>query len=607
MLITNAVITENKSRQSTGGAVYNAGTFTLKGQAQIDSSNDVYLVKNAYITVGDQLSCAGYAAVITPQAYGEGQQVLNGAALGTSFAKFGLTNSNWYILANGKMTSLATTTVAIVSKANAYSVQFVSLYDAFESVAEGEEAIITVIADNTVTKPITVKGDVTLTCDDVSYVTMRGGVFYGIMFDILPGAKLRLGDTVENVNQQAQSDYQAGTVTQGQMILDGGCGHTGVIGAAAVNVQSGGELHIYDDAILQNFKNTTTSVITVTGTMYMYGGTICNNISTYGGAIYVKSTGNAILSGGVIYGNTSENGGDAVYSEGRVTRSVYSYDYYYIETVYKTDESGNFVLDDDGSKIVDHIKDPVYYSTVSTDVFIRQGDEVYLKNNLMYLSEAKQDVYITNITNIPTENQLSMSPITLDMAKYTLGSVVLTGTNVSSYHTAFEAAEFGYYIQSNGTLGLNKIVPKASTGLVVDREKALISGFNLENMTVGNYASKFENGSSSLRFYDMNGNVMRSTYNLTTCCYIQLRDSKAQVIDTVKVVVYGDVNCDYIIDGQDSVLINAMSDGMLNADNTDAAMLEAADVNFDGKITLIDAEHTDMSGIFLQTIGQNKA
>lgn len=604
--ITKCYIAENVSNHTQGGAIYSAGTFIMKGEAQIDSTNDVYLKKNAYITITEQLSCSGYAAILTPEAYSEGQQVLNGAVMGTSFAKFGLANTNWYILANGKMTSLATTTVAMVSKNNAYSVPFTSLYDAFESVGEGEEANITVVANNSVTKPITVRGDITLTCDEETFVTMRGGAFTGIMFDIQSGAKLRLGDTVENVKQQAQSDYATGTRTTGQMILDGGYGHTEVIGAAAINVQSGAELHFYDDAIIQNFNNATTSVITVSGTMYMYGGTICDNISTYGGAIYVKSSGHVSLSGGVIYGNTDKNGAEAIYSEGKVTRNIRTYNYYYSEPIYKLDDEGNYVLNGAGDKIIESYKDPILYSTVSTDVFIRQGDKVYLKNNLMYLGEDSQDIQLMGLSNIPTENTMVMKPMTLDFETYTLGSVILTGTKVTTYYTAFETAEFGYFIQSNGTLGLNKLVPKAKSGLVIDREKDLISGFDLDDMTVGNYISDFENSSSSIRFYDMNGKVLRNTFEITTGCYIQLRDSNSNVIDTVKIVVYGDVNCDYIIDGQDSVLISSIAGGLLTSENAESAVLEAADVNFDGKVTSIDAEHTDMSGLYLQTIGQNK-
>ncbi len=595
LIISNGYIAENVSNQTRGGAVYNNGYFTMNANAQLDSSNDIYLAKNARITVAEALECAGYAAIITPEAYSEGLQVLDGKALGNSFSKFGLTNDSWYILANGKMTSLETTTVAIVSKVNAYSVQFTSLYDAFESIAADETANITVVADNTVTKPITVRGDITLTCDDETFVTMRGGAFYGIMFDVVSGGKLRLGDAVENVDQQAQSDYAAGTRTEGQMILDGGYGHTGVVGAAAVNVQSGGELYLYDDAIIQNFKNTTTGTITVSGVANIYGGTVCDNEACFGGAVYVKSNGVLNTYGGVIYGNTSENGGDAVYSLGKVVRNVINYEYQFIEHIY--DDEGNLV----------DTKDPVYYSTISTDIMIRRGDTVYLNTNIIYTDESTSTVYITSTQGVPTDNHLTRSVMTLDLKNYTIGNVVLSGSNVAANYTAFEPYAFGYYIQSDGKLGINKLLPKESSGLKVDRENNFVYGFNLDAKTVNDYINKFENASSSLRFCDMNGRTIRTSAELTTCCYIQLRDSSNTVIDTITVVIYGDVNCDYKIDGQDSVLISAMVGGLLNSDNTSAAMLEAADVNFDGNITDIDAQHTDASGLMAQTIGQNRA
>lgn len=595
--LTGGSFTENISNKGKGGAVYNAGTFTIKGMAQLDSSNDVYLVKDKYITITDRLDCEGFAAVITPQTYSEGLQIINGDYVGIGYNKFGVTNSAWYILANGKLTSLASTTVAIVSKPNVFSVEFTNLYDAFESVKEGESAVITVVEDNSITKAITVRGDVLLTCDEQTYVSMRGGAFRGVMFDVQPGAVLRLGDHVENVEQNSQSDYKSGTETAGQMIIDGGAGHTGVVGAAAINVCAGGELYLYEDAILQNSKNTTTSVITVSGKMYMQGGTIRNNESTYGGAVYVKTGGELITSGGVICDNTATKGGSAIYSEGKVTRTIHSYNYYFMEHVYDAD--GNYV----------ETKDPVYYSTVSTDIFIKETDTVYLENSLIYMNESVEDVTVTSISDVPTSDTLVMSPMLLDLKTVTIGAVALTGAHVSLYYTSFVLDEYGYAIQSNGVIGMNKLIPKSTSGLTVDGEKSLISGFNLSNMTVGQYLQKFENASSLIKFYDMNGKALRNTSELTTGCYIQLRDSSdtSKVVDTVTVVVYGDVNCDYVIDGQDSALIRAIEGELLNADNTIPAVLEAADVNFDGKATSIDAEHTDMSGLFLQTIGQNKA
>lgn len=40
--------------------------------------------------------------------------------MSTNYMKFGLSNSNWYTLANGTITSMETTTVARVSKAGAF-------------------------------------------------------------------------------------------------------------------------------------------------------------------------------------------------------------------------------------------------------------------------------------------------------------------------------------------------------------------------------------------------------------------------------------------------------------------------------------------------------
>lgn len=591
--VTGGYIANNVSNKAKGNAVYNSGLMTMKGMAQIDSSNDVYLTTDKYITITDRLDCSGYAAVVTPQAYAEARQVLDGEFIGTGYAKFGVSNTNWHILANGKLTSLASTTVAIVSKPNVFSVQFTTLYDAFESVKEGESAIITVVENNSVTKPITVRGDVVLTCDEESFVSMRAGAFTGVMFTIENGAKLTIGDMVVNTEQQAQNDYINGTRTEGQVILDGGYGHTGVVGAAAIDVKAGGELYLNDDVIIQNFKNTTTSAITVSGKMYMHGGTICNNISTYGGAIYVKTGGELHTMGGVICDNTATKGGDAIYSEGKIVRTIYSYDYYFIEHVY--DAEGNYV----------ETKNPIYYATISTDILIKDTDSVYLDNNLIYLAESREDITITSTSGVPTNDRPEMNTMTLALKNYTLGSVVLTGTNVAKYYSAFELEEYGYYIQNNGSIGINKLLPKSTSGLEINKGKSLVSGFNLSNMTVGNYLQKFENSSSLIKFYDMDGKVLRNSSNLTTGCYIQLRDSSNKVVDTITVVVYGDTNCDYVIDGQDSVIISSIAGGLLTADNTSVAVLEAADVNFDGKVTSIDAEHTNMCGVMLQSIEQS--
>ena len=69
--ISGGNIVDNKSDKSLGAAIYNGSTLALSAAAQIDSSNDVYLVSGKTVDVTDKLTCSGYVATITPQTYGK--------------------------------------------------------------------------------------------------------------------------------------------------------------------------------------------------------------------------------------------------------------------------------------------------------------------------------------------------------------------------------------------------------------------------------------------------------------------------------------------------------------------------------------------------------
>ena len=584
----------NTSNPAYGSAVYNDGSLCIKGGAKIDSGNDVYLPSGKYLTIDDRLTCSGYAATVTPQIYSEGVKVLDGSMMISYYTKIGVSNTNWHILANGKLTNRATESVAILSKNHSYSVEYVTLADAFEAVGDDETAIITVIGDNVINGTIPVHGDVTLTCDDVTCTSMRSGAFTGVMFDVQPDAVLRIGDSVENMTQQAQTDYLSGNVTQGQIVIDGGYQRTGVIGAAAVNVQNGGKFFMYDDAIITNCKNTTTSAVTVSGEMHIYGGTITGNTSKFGGGIYVMSTGKLYTYGGVIEGNTSENGGDAIYSLGRVTRTVQSYDCFYSQ----------IERDSDGQII--NMGDPEYQFTLKTDILVPEDETVYLNSGIIYMAEASETVYVTSISDLPEPDTFAFRNMTIAMKTYKTGNVAVSGTKVSTYYTGFTPTQYGYCVLNTGLLGMNKITPKPTSGMTVQADKAMLSGIVFGQNTVTTLGGKFENARSSLKFYTADGRQITSSATVTTGCQIKLFDSQNHVIDTVYIVVYGDVNADEIIDGRDAVLVNAIAGGMMNSGNTSAAVLESADVNFDGNVTALDADSVEACGVFLQTIDQTR-
>ncbi len=589
--ISGGNIVENKSDKSLGAAIYNGSTLALSAAAQIDSSNDVYLVSGKTVDVTDKLTCSGYVATITPQTYAEKTKVLGGSAMGTNYMKFGLSNSNWYTLANGTITSMETTTVARVSKAGAFSVEFTDLKDAFASVSAGETAIITLVANASITSTVTVNGDITLLCDDTSYKAIRTGSFYGVMFDITKGSVLRIGTSVADNVQQSQTDYAAGSDSNGLMIIDGGKELTGVIGAAAINVQSGGGLYMHEKSVVQNCKNTTTGAVTVSGNMYMYGGTIRNNDCNYGG-VYVRASGKLFTYGGVIAGNTSATKGDSVYALGRVTRVLQTYNYMYVEKLY--DDEGNVI----GSA------DPVEAGSSKTDIMIKNGEAVYLATNIIYIDTASSDIFITSTSQVPDTTGFTRSVMTLDCAKYTVGNVIVSGSDVINHYMYFDTYVDGYNILYTGKLGISKLVVKSTSGLTIDRSKALISGFDFTNLTVSKVVQLFENNVVYLRVYDAKNTMLRNTSGVTTGCTVRLIDASGNVMDSLTVVIHGDVNGDGRIDGTDSVITRAIAGGMLTSDNVTAAQIAAADVNFDNTVTSVDAEHIDLAGVELQTISQ---
>ena len=589
--VSGGTIENNYSDQSIGGGIYNGSDLYLKGSIQLGTNDDIYLPTGKYVTVSDRLTCLGHAAVITPQAYVEGTRVLDGTAVGSTYTKFGVKNTSWHILASGKITSTASRTVALLSKNEAYSVEYVSLIDAFAAVGEDDTAIITVVADNVITDVIPVHGDITLICDDESFVSMRSGSFHGVMFDVQPNAVLRFGDSVMNTDQQAQSDYKSDTVSEGQMIIDGGALSTGVTGAAAVNVQTNGQFYMYDDAVIRNCSNTTTGTVTVSGTMHMYGGTICNNSACYGGGVYVKNTGTLNTYGGVIANNTSVNGGDAVYSLGRVVRNVNSYKYYYIETLYNEAEE------------IIGMADPVYKTAVKTDILIGEGETVYLNTNMVYTGATDTAVYIRNLEELPEPTEFELNNMTVVLKTYTVGAVTVTGTNVAECYAGFTPAADGYYIMSDGKLSINRLVVKSTSPFRIKRTNNVIAGIDF-GTKVSTVISSFVNSSTLIRVVNAKGTPLRNTAVVTTGCKVRLVDASGNIIDEVSIVMYGDVNADEKIDGQDAVLIRAISAGLLNSANATAAELEAADVNHDGTVTVIDAEQVEACGVFTLTITQ---
>ena len=106
-------------------------------------------------------------------------------------------------------------------------------------------------------------------------------------------------------------------------------------------------------------------------------------------------------------------------------------------------------------------------------------------------------------------------------------------------------------------------------------------------------------------FKDKNGNVIGDYDGVMTGATITLYNSAGtEVLDTITVVVYGDVDCDGKIDGRDSVIISCIAEGMLTSATLSVAQLTAADVDGSGSVTATDAEYIATCGLKLNTVDQ---
>ncbi len=74
-LVNGAEIINNKA-SGYGTGIYNGGTLKISGSANVDVSNDVYLVSGKKITIAGALSREAYVATITPALYDDNLEIL---------------------------------------------------------------------------------------------------------------------------------------------------------------------------------------------------------------------------------------------------------------------------------------------------------------------------------------------------------------------------------------------------------------------------------------------------------------------------------------------------------------------------------------------------
>ena len=75
-------------------------------------------------------------------------------------------------------------------------------------------------------------------------------------------------------------------------------------------------------------------------------------------------------------------------------------------------------------------------------------------------------------------------------------------------------------------------------------------------------------------------------------------------IETYTVIIFGDVNGDGVYDGQDSLIVNCLANGLLKREQVGEAKWLAADCNHDGEISSSDVLLLEQAGLLLENVDQ---
>ncbi len=571
-----------------GFVVY--GKMQMSGAAAI-TNNDVYLAKNKTVEITDALTTNGTALTITPNTYSAGYYVLSGACMGLGYQKIEITPDgsgyNWNVNSSGYLMNTEIENVASLSKFGAYSVEYVSLAEAAANIGAGEEGIITIIGNNTISETIKIYGDVTILSEtDQIFTSRRSGSFSDVLFEVQSGGTLRLGySSVEVQGSAEMAPDDEGNVTTdsvgGEYHLDGGNNYYGAVGTSSIKVLKGGTLYTYDDFYLE-YSYSTEGTISVLGDMYMYGGTLRNNSSSNGGAINIASGGNVYLYGGTITNNRliGSGNGKAIYCAGNLYRAAHSYVYYQNDVVIARQNTYTNITPDND----------VYLSTTSKKV---------------NLSNVESKVLISETAEAPETYPVEETPVTLTYPSYNVGMLVLRGTDVALHHSYYVISAIGYGVDSAGKLCVNLLMPTNSSSYKVTRGTLnYVSGIDITRNSAGYVMTQFANAEKK-EILDVNGNALASDDIVTTGCVINLYNAEGTaIVDTVCIVIYGDVDCDGYIDGRDSVLMSALFTGSLTSSQLTAAQIEAGDIDNTSSINATDIEYVQKCGAMLQTVQQ---
>ena len=134
-----------------------------------------------------------------------------------------------------------------------------------------------------------------------------------------------------------------------------------------------------------------------------------------------------------------------------------------------------------------------------------------------------------------------------------------------------------------------------ANGAVVDNENGLIYGISSNSADINSYVNTVDDTMT----------VECDSALLGTGSVVNIVKDDV-IVDSYKIVVFGDVNGDGWYDGMDAVTVSCIANGMLTKDQIGEAAYMAADCNHDGVVDEFDVALLNQAGVLLANVDQTK-
>ena len=134
-----------------------------------------------------------------------------------------------------------------------------------------------------------------------------------------------------------------------------------------------------------------------------------------------------------------------------------------------------------------------------------------------------------------------------------------------------------------------------ANGAVVDNENGLIYGISSNSAGINSYVNTVDDTMT----------VECDSALLGTGSVVNIVKD-GTIVDSYKVVIFGDVDGDGWYDGQDAITVSCLANGMLTREQVGEAVWMAADCNHDGVIDQLDVDLLNQAGVLLSSVDQTK-